>query len=168
MVLTPDKRDVQPLIKTPFIEQNGMISPDGRWLAYESNDTGQFEIYVRPFPDVNAGRWQVSTAGGIQPLWARNSQELFYLSPATDLMSVTVQRGASWAAAAPVKLFGGRFYAGSAWPANAAAHTFDVSPDGKRFVMIKPEGGAEPNAAPPSLNVVQNWLDEVRRLAGGR
>jgi len=57
-----------PLIQTPFAERNGEISPDGRWIAYEANDSGQFEIYVRPFPDVARGRWQVSTGGGTRPL----------------------------------------------------------------------------------------------------
>ena len=74
-------RQVEPLVKTPLAERNGEISPDGRWLAYEANDSGQFEIYVRPFPDVNSGHWQVSTGGVTRPLWARNGQELFYLAP---------------------------------------------------------------------------------------
>ena len=59
---------VTPLVQTPFSEQNGIISPDGRWLAYEANDSGEFEVYVRPFPDVNGGHWQVSTGGGTRPL----------------------------------------------------------------------------------------------------
>ena len=74
-------RRAAPLIQTPFVERNGEVSPDGRWLAYQANDSGQFEIYVRPFPDVTAGRWQVSTGGGTRPLWHRNGQELFYLAP---------------------------------------------------------------------------------------
>jgi serine/threonine-protein kinase len=64
------ERRAQPLIQTPFTERNADISPDGRWLAYESNDSGQLEVYVRPFPNVNDGRWQVSTGGGTVPLWA--------------------------------------------------------------------------------------------------
>jgi Tol biopolymer transport system component len=72
---------VTPLLQTPFTEQNGIVSPDGRWLAYEATDSGQSEIYVRPFPDVSSGRWQISTGGGTRPLWAPNGQELFYLSP---------------------------------------------------------------------------------------
>jgi Tol biopolymer transport system component len=89
---------VTPLVRTPFTERNGIISPDGRWLAYEANDSGQFEVYVRPFPDVNGGHWQVSTGGGTRPLWAQNGQELFYLSPAGALMRVGVERAPSWAA----------------------------------------------------------------------
>ena len=82
MMLTLGKdRQIEPLVQTPFFERNGEVSPDGRWLAYESNESGQFEVFVRPFPDVNKGRWQVSTGGGTQPLWARNGQELFYLAP---------------------------------------------------------------------------------------
>ena len=82
MMLTLEKdHRVQPLVQTPFDERNGEVSLDGRWLAYESNDSGQVQISVRPFPDVNRGRWQVSTGGGTQPLWARNGQELFYLAP---------------------------------------------------------------------------------------
>jgi len=169
MILTMDKRAIQPLIATPFVEHNGMIAPDGRWLVYESNETGQFEIYVRPFPNVNGGRWQISTAGGIQPLWARSGQELFFLSPLGEVMSVAVGRGATWSAGSPVKLFGGRYYAGSGWPANAAAHTYDVSLDGRRFLMIKPAGvGPDQPTGAPNLIVVQNWLEEVRRLVPGR
>jgi serine/threonine-protein kinase len=91
---------VTPLVQTPFNERNGEISPDGRWLAYEADDSGRYNIYVRPFPDVSSGHWQVSTDGGTRPLWARNSQELFYLSATGALMRVGVARGptrvASW------------------------------------------------------------------------
>ncbi len=94
MMLTLDKEHrVQPLVQTSFLERNGEISPDGRWLAYESNDSGQSQVYVRPFPDVNGGHWQISTGGGTRPLWARNGQELFYLVPGGALMSVRVERG---------------------------------------------------------------------------
>src|SRR4029453_700447 len=72
---------VTPLVQSPAIERNGMVSPDGRWLAYESNESGRFEISVRPFPDVNRGHWQVSTSGGTRPLWAPGGQELVYVSP---------------------------------------------------------------------------------------
>ena len=71
---------VQPLLQTPFDEQEGTISPDGRWIAYESDSSGRPEVYVRPFPAVAGGQWQVSTAGGRRPLWARDGQELFYLA----------------------------------------------------------------------------------------
>jgi serine/threonine-protein kinase len=75
------------LTKTPSTERNGEISPDGRWIAYESDESGQFEIYVRPFPKIDTGRWQISTAGGTRPVWAKNGQELFYMAPLGALMS---------------------------------------------------------------------------------
>ena len=102
MMLTLDKdHRAQPLVQTPFFEDNGEISPDGRWLAYQSNDSGQHQISVRPFPDVNSGHWQVSTGGGIQPLWARNGEELFYRGPNGALMGVRVEPGTTWRAGAP-------------------------------------------------------------------
>ena len=83
-------------MQTPFDERNGIVSPDGHWLAYEANGTGAFEIYVRPFPDVTRGRWQVSTSGGTQPLWARSGQELFYFAPDGTLMRVVVAGAPAW------------------------------------------------------------------------
>ena len=94
-------RTVTPLVQSPFAERNGIVSPDGRWLAYEANDSGQFEIYVRPYPAVDSGRWQVSTGGGTRPLWSRTGQELFYVSPAGAIVRVGVERSASWAATTP-------------------------------------------------------------------
>jgi Tol biopolymer transport system component len=82
MMLTLDqRRHVEALVQTRFTELNGEISPDGHWLAYESNDSGQAEIYVRPFPNVNGGRWQLSTEGGTRPSWRRDGQELFGRRP---------------------------------------------------------------------------------------
>lgn len=128
---------------------------------YESNNSGQLEIYVRPFPNVDSGLWQVSTGGGTKPLWARNGQELFYRAPTGAVMSVRIERGATWAASTPTKLFEGRYFLGGA----TFVRTYDVSPDGQRFLMIKLGGeGSDETAAPASLIVVQNWLEEVKRL----
>ena len=152
-------RAVTPLVQTPFSERNGEVSPDGRWLAYEANDSGRFEIYVRPFPDVLRAVWQVSTEGGTRPLWARNSQELFYLTATGALMRVGVTRGPTWAAAAPTRLFEGRYGA-------AAFHfgrTYDVSPDGRRFLMVKDSAAGDPNATPASMVVVLNWFEELKQ-----
>lgn len=127
------KRQVTPLIRTVFNERNGEISPDGRWLAYESNELGQEEIYVRPFPAVDAGRWQVSTGGGRQPLWARSGRELFYWASEGTLMAVrvesveTAKRGARFSVGAPEILVRGQHYRGSA---GLLGRTYDVSPDG--------------------------------------
>ena len=97
LVLLPlqGERRPRPLLPTPFDELNAEVSPDGRWLAYESNESGRNEIYVRPFPNVDAGKRQVSTNGGTQPLWARNGQELFYESMGA-LMRVPVKTGSTF------------------------------------------------------------------------
>jgi eukaryotic-like serine/threonine-protein kinase len=155
---------VTPLVQTPFSERNAEVAPDGRWLAYEANDSGRFNVYVRPFPDVSSGYWQVSTDGGTRPLWARNSQELFYLSPTGDLMRVGVALGPTWAATAPTRLFEGSYGAA----ANQSGRTYDVAPDGKRFLMIKAGGRREQTAVPTSLVVVQNWREELKRLVPAR
>jgi hypothetical protein len=122
MVTLDAERRVQPLVATAFDERNGEVSPDGRWLTYQSNESGRNEVYVRPFPDVNRGRWQVSTNGGVKPGWARNGQELFYMTPPGALMSVRVDRGATWTAGMPMKVLDGAYYAG------LAGRTYDVSP----------------------------------------
>ena len=87
MVALDGTRRVQSLLRDPSVERNGIVSPDGRWLAYESDSSGRFEIYVRPFPNVGAGQWLISTAGGTRPLWAPNGQELFYVAPGGALMA---------------------------------------------------------------------------------
>jgi serine/threonine-protein kinase len=152
-------RRVTPLVQSPFNERNGTVSPDGRWLAYEANDSGRFEIYVRPYPEVNSGRWLVSTTGGTRPIWTRAGQELIYVSPTGALMSVGAVRGPSWAATTPtVVVKEGYFTIPSWW-----GRSYDVSPDGQRFLMIK-EGGADGAAAPTSIVVVQHWVEELKRL----
>jgi serine/threonine-protein kinase len=86
---------VTPLIQSASAERNGVISPDGRWLAYESNASGRFEVWVRPFPEITSGQWLVSTAGGTRPRWTPSEHELVYVSPTGALMRVGVARGAS-------------------------------------------------------------------------
>ena len=101
---------VTPLLQTRFDERNGIVSPDGRWLAYQSNSSGPAEIYVRPFPNVGGGQWQVSTAGGSQPLWARNGKELFYVGANGTLLGVSVEAsGATWNNGTPTKLLEARY-----------------------------------------------------------
>jgi tRNA A-37 threonylcarbamoyl transferase component Bud32 len=157
MSLGGDRR-VEPILRTPFDEQEGTISPDGRWIAYESDSSGGPEIYVRPFPEFSGGLWQVSTAGGRRPLWARDGRELFYLMPNGVLTRVPVEaRGTAWKAGTPVLLLQGRYFTG------AQGRTYDVSPDGRRFLMIK-EAGADQADARPQIIVVQNWVEELKRL----
>ena len=145
-----------PLLATTFGERNGEVSPNGRWLAYNSNESGRDEVYVRPFPDVDTGRWQVSTAGGSQPLWARNGRELFFRSNAA-LMAVQVRTDQSFTAGNPAVVFEGSY----ATP--QGGRTYDVSPDGQRFLMIK-EGAAADPASRAQIILVQNFFEELKRL----
>ena len=116
---------VTPLLQTKFDEFNGVVSPDGRWLAYDSNSSGDSsEIYVRPFPGVGGGQSPVSTAGGTKPLWARNGKELFYVGADRALWRVPVEAsGKTWNAGTPTKLFDARYFS-----AGTAGRTYDVSP----------------------------------------
>ena len=153
-----------PLIKTKFNETNAEISPDGRWLAYESDESGRNEVYVRPFPDVNAGRWQISTNGGRTPAWARRGDELFFVSSDAALQSVQVERSSSWRSSTPTKVLQGTgIFLLMSVNTGLQGRTFDVGLDGKRFLMIKP---GRSDAAPQSQNVivVQNWQEELKRL----
>ena len=151
-------RHPQPLVQTMFQELNAEIASDGRWMAYESNESGREEIYVRPFPDVGSGRWQVSTGGGRMPLWSRNGQELLYLTPDGVLMGVKVEPGPLWRSGTPARVLQGLyFYAGP-----GLGRSFDIAPDGRHFLMIK-QGGSD-DAAPQNLVVVQNWFEELKRL----
>jgi Tol biopolymer transport system component len=162
LTLTPTPR-VEPLLETPFEERGGIVSPDGHWLAYESNSSGRFEIYVRPFPNVSAGQWQLSNAGGVQPLWAHSGRELFYLAPDGALLAVPVApRGATWSAGSATKLIDGRYYTGGAGN-NVPSRQYDISPDGQRFLMIKEGGGVDQTAASPQIIVVQHFDQELKR-----
>ena len=128
------------------------LSPNGRWIAYESNESGRFEVYVRPFPDVNGGRWQLSSKGGTHPLWSRNGRELFFIAGDGMLTSVPIQPGQAFAYQKLAALLpAGQYYAN-------VARGFDVSPDGSRFLFIK----NAPTAIRPSITVVTNWIDEVQ------
>ena len=154
---------IQPLVTTPFQEVTGVLSPDDKWLAYGSDESGTFEIYVRPFPDVNAGRAQVSRGGGAQPVWSRDSRELFFFGPTGGLMGVEVGSGPGWTASPPREILHAGYLRGNF----AAASAYDISPDGKRFLMIK-RVETETGAQPVNLVVVQNWHEELKRLVPTR
>jgi serine/threonine-protein kinase len=160
MLALDSTRRVQPLVHTASTERNGVVSPDGRWLAYESNSSGRFEIYVRPFPDVEAQQWLVSAAGGTRPLWAPNGKELFYIRPDGAVMTVPVHASAKiWSASSPSKIVEASYLTVS----GISGRTYDVSPDGKGFLMLKRANLAD--AAPPAIIVVQHWFQELNRLA---
>ncbi|MBK8006003.1 MAG: PD40 domain-containing protein [Gemmatimonadetes bacterium] len=150
---------------TEYDEEAIAVSPDGRWLAYESNETGRTEVFLRPFPNTNAGKWQVSNDGGVSPLWSRNGRELYYVSSTNHLKAVTVAvaAGAEPRLGEPVSLFplGDRLYM-----SQSEFYTpYDVAADG-RFLMarlVTPTASAE-----LPLIVVEGWLAELRQKLGGR
>lgn len=143
---------VQALFEGYFPE----ISPDGRYLAYGSDESGRAEVYVRPFPQVNGGRWQISMTGGARPAWARSGRELFYIDASMALIRVPVRTaGATFTMGNPAKVFDATY----AEP-NPSRH-YDVSPDGQRFLMLK-NIATNPNATPASMVVVQNWFEELK------
>lgn len=149
---------LQPLVQTMFAELNAELAPDGRWFAFQSNESGRDEIYVRPFPDVAGGRWQVSTSGGRTPLWARTGRELFYRSAGGAVMGVRVEPGPAWRGSPSTQVLPARYFDDS----GTSGRAFDVAPDGRRFLMFKEDGGE--GAAPPQIVVVQKWFEELKRL----
>jgi Tol biopolymer transport system component len=128
-----------------------MCSPDGRWLAYVSDESGQDEIYVQAYPGPGA-RYTISTEGGREPLWAADGTELFYRKD-EQVLVVPIQSGPELTLGTPRVLFKGR-YASVPW----AGNNYDVSPDGQRFVML--EGNLD--SVPRRINVVLNWVEELK------
>ena len=153
------KPQTRPLAQSRFIEDGPDFSPDGRWLAYASDESGQGEVYVRPFPNVEAGRWQVSTQGGTHPIWARNGRELFYSTPSGALVVVPVQTEGGFSAGNPRVLFEGTYLLSTA---PGGPRQYDVHPDGTRFLRIT--AGNTQTAVAPHIVVVQNWFEELKRL----
>lgn len=163
--LDGSRRD-EPLLYTPADERNGEISPDGRWLAYDSTVSGRVEVYVRPFPNVNDGLFPISTDGGRTPVWSPSGRELFFVS-GTKLMAASIGTTAVFAAARSVVLFDNPSLLLDARAFTSGAHrVYDVSRDGQRFLVLK-DGSRGPDAdeGAPSMVVVQNWLGELKRLA---
>ena len=150
----------RPLLATPFDELNAAVSPNGQWLAYESNESGRNEIHVRPFPNVDADKQQVSTNGGTHPLWARNGQELFYESLGT-LMRVPVKTGATFERGTPEKVFDLTYFVPQI--RGPSGRMYDVSADGQRFLMIKEISVADERPPSPRIILVQNWFEELKR-----
>ena len=156
-------RSVRPLIQTAFSERNGTVSPDGRWIAYEAEDSGQPQIYVRPYPNVNAGRWQVSSEIGTRPLWSRDGRDLFYVSR-SGFMSVAVQARSSWMSTTPKLIV--PFTQGSynALGPNIPGRTYDISLDGQRLLIVKNIPAATQETSPRQIVVVQHFDEELKRL----
>jgi len=145
-----------PLATSPATESDAAVSPDGRWVAYVSDESGVAEVYVRPFPDASSARWQVSVAGGSDPVWAHGGRELFYRSATNALMSVVLRPGATFAFDQPKRLFSTQPYV-----TVVPVASYDVSPDDKRFLFLRETAPNERN----ELIEVQNWTTELRARA---
>jgi serine/threonine-protein kinase len=134
---------------------NAEVSPDGRWIAYESDESGQFEIYVRVYPETGNGRWQISSQGGTRPVWSRNGRELFFLDGADRLNAATIETtaGGGFAAGSSRRLLDAAYFPGFS-SRGTLLRGYDVSPDGRRFLMIKGPSGSN---VLPVVTVALNW-----------
>ena len=148
-----------PLVATEFEETSPAVSPNGRWLAYVSNRTGQYEVYVRPFPNPGNMRWPVSVDGGVEPVWAHSGRELFYKSGG-NLMSARVLPDTTFVIGERRVLFSIQGYSA---PYNQH-QLYDVTPDDQRFVMIRVAGGKGDNDT--ELIVVENFFEELKAKVG--
>jgi Tol biopolymer transport system component len=133
----------------------GQFSPDGRWVAYSSNESGGWQVYVVPFPSPG-GKYQISIDGGQQPRWRRDGKELFFLSPDRKLMVASVKTGSTFDFSAPTALFGTRAHE----PLTAEEFfTYDVSVEGQRFLINE---NAEQKNAPP-VDIILNWASSLKK-----
>ncbi len=149
LTLEGEKR-AHPFLQSPFEESGGVLSPDGRFLAYHSNESGKSEVFVRAFQGPGE-KWQISNDGGRQPVWARNGQEIFYRN-GDKMMAVPVDAQPAFQAGRPIQLFEKKF----AMPDTAIAE-YDVAPDGQNFVMIQ-----DVKSGPTQIHVVLNWFEELK------
>jgi Tol biopolymer transport system component len=142
-------------LQTPYGEGQAVFSPNGRWIAYTSDESGRWEVYVQAYPNPEGGRVQVSTEGGGEPRWTRGGAELVYRDD-NRVLAVAIDPG-SGEPGSPQVLFEGTY----GW-AGGNSHSYDVTPDGSRFLMVK----TPPESAPRQVYVVLNWLDEMRQRVG--
>jgi serine/threonine-protein kinase len=158
--VTPPDLKVEVLLDGDFAQLDPQVAPGGRWMAYQSDETGRFEIYVRPYPDVKSNRWLISTRGGTSPRWASNGRELFYYD-GEALIRVPVETGAAFSAGAPARVAAIRPFGGRLGP------DIEIAPDGQRFLFLVPAPVLQ--APTPSIVLVQNLVEELRaRLASTR
>ncbi len=145
-------RKAQPFGQSLRRENSPQFSPDGRWIAYDSTESGRNEIYVRPFPGPS-GKYQISTSGGTEPVWNPKGHELFYRNR-DKMMAVAVTTQPTFSASEPRVLFEGAYVLSP-----RSAPDYDISPDGQRFLMLKPTDQAP---RPEQINVVLNWFEELK------
>ena len=141
---------------TPFLEAGPVFAPDGRWIAYYSDESGAFEVFVRPFPGPG-GKWQISEGGGTDPRWSGDGSELFYRHGDSMMVVSIAAGGDTLQVGTPEKLFEGRFVTPP-----GVNQSYDVAADGQRFVMLRPGDQAETRHT--QVNLVFNWFEELKRL----
>jgi serine/threonine-protein kinase len=160
MLTLDGQADAERLFATAFNERTPEISPDGRWIAYQSDVSGRGEIYVRPFPNVDDGRWQVSASGGMKPLWGPDGRELFYLTNDGILMGVQMQTDPTLVVGRADMVSQTGYFTGG------TGRNFDITPDGSRFLMIKVASLRDvddPFEGLTRIQVVENWFEELRQ-----
>jgi Tol biopolymer transport system component len=150
----------RPLIQTEFTEGRSALSPDGRWLAYESDRTGRNEVYVVPFPAVDEGQWQISSTGGSRPRWNPNGRELFFRGSGVyggELWMANVETDGVFQHESPVVIISGTYLNSE----------YDISTDGSRFLRLQSLGDDNSPIGPEltELVVVENWFEELKQLA---
>ena len=153
------------LLQEKYNEVQPQVSPDGRWIAYTSDESGQLEVYIRSFPEVDSGgRRQVSRNGGESPIWSRDGRELFYRN-GDAVMAVQVMTGLNFGLSTPTELFRGAYTTFSTTLDQFEPNPWDISSDGKRFLMIKKASRDQSAAdAPrPRINIVLNWTEELKQ-----
>jgi Tol biopolymer transport system component len=144
------------LLREEYSQGHPNISPDGQYMAYFSGESGRNEIYVRPFSEVNKGKWQISTGGGESPIWSPDGRELFYRNGGA-VMAVPVDAKTTLNAGKPRMLFQGMYVTGY-----GESPAWDVSPDGKRFLMIKAPQLSSAGIS-RKINIVLNWTEELKQ-----
>ena len=153
----------KPLLQGKYNKDHPQISPDGRWLAYASNESGRSEVYVRPFPEINKGRWQISSSGGNGPLWSPDEKEIFYRNR-ESVIAVSVETDPIFKPGKSKELFRGSYVSNTI--GEVILPMWDISPDGKRFLMMKLPGSAGPASTAyvlHKINIVLNWSEEVKQ-----
>jgi Tol biopolymer transport system component len=154
---------IEPFLKNGINETAPRFSPDGRWLAYVSDESGQREVYVQPYPGPG-GKWQISTGGGVEPVWNANGRELIYRS-GDRVLAVEYSANGGFSASRPRLLFSGTYTSATG---TDSSPEYDLSPDGRRFLMLK-EAEKTASGVAPQIIVVQNWAEELaRRVVPGR
>ena len=150
-ILPASGRKPVPYLQEPYNERQGQFSPDGRWIAYSSDESGSYEVYVQSFP-AGAGKFQLSTAGGSQPRWRRDGKEIFYISADGRLTAVAVKQEPRFEPGASQALFDAQVPAGGL----IGSFNYDVAADGKRFLVNTAATGTA-GSAPAPITVIVNW-----------